>query len=94
MGRSFSSVRQDLNSVAERWARMARLREGYVQASGERLAGWAKQHSSEAFFGCNGPAEAALFSVLIEVQRLRDRHASAGTEAETGITGGDDDLDP
>jgi hypothetical protein len=94
MGRSFSSVRQELKAVAERWERTARHPKGDVPASGERLAGWAKQHSSEAFFGCNGPAEAALFSVLIEVQRLRDRHASAGTEAETGITGGDDDLDP
>jgi hypothetical protein len=94
MGRSYSSVRQELNSVAERWARTARHPGGDVQVPGARLAGWAKQHSSEAFFGCNGPAEAALFSVLIEVQRLRDRHASSGEEAGAGITGGDGDLDP
>jgi hypothetical protein len=48
------------------------------------------QHSSEAFFGCNGPAEAALFSVLVEVQRQRDRPGAAGSVE----AGGTCDVDP
>ena len=90
MGRSFSSVRQELKSVAERWERTARHTEGTAHSAGERLAGMVKQHSSEAFFGCNSPAEAALFSVLVEVQRRRDRHDAAGEE----VARGDDDVDP
>jgi hypothetical protein len=88
MGRNFSSVRQDLNSVAERWERTARHLEGEPRAAGERLAGWAKQHSSEAFFGCNGPAEAVFFSVLVEVQRGRVRASGKG------VAGDDGDVDP
>jgi hypothetical protein len=92
MGRSFASVRQDLNSVAERWARTARHHERDSRATGEVLAGWAKQHSSEAFFGCNGPAEAALFSVLIEVHRQRSGGTGTG-EMSRDTVGGDGDLD-
>jgi len=93
MGRSFASVRQDLNSVAERWARAARHRGVTGRATGEVLAGWAKQHSSEAFFGCNGPAEAALFSVLVEVHRQRSGGTGTG-EMSRDTTRGEDDLDP
>ena len=90
MGRSFASVRQELKRVAERWEMTARHREGVSRAAGERLAGWVKQHSSEAFFGCSGPAEAALFSVLVEVQRQQDRPGTGGNV----VAGGDGDVDP
>jgi hypothetical protein len=76
--------------VAERWERTARRHGGDAKATGEELAGWAKQHASEAFFGCNGPAEAALFSVLVEMHRQRD---PGGTGAG-GQAGGEGDLDP
>jgi hypothetical protein len=90
MGRSFSSVRQELRRVAKRWERTARYTDGTTRAAGERLAGMVMQHSSEAFFGCNGPAEAALFSVLVEVQRQRDRPGAAGSVE----AGGTCDVDP
>jgi hypothetical protein len=90
MGRSFASVRQELNGVAERWERTARHRNRAARAAGKRLAGWVKEHSSEAFFGCSGPAEAALFSVLVEVQRQRDRPDTGGNV----VAGGDGDVDP
>ena len=66
------------------------MREEESRAAGELLAGWVKQHSSEAFFGCNGPAEAALFSVLVEVQRQQDRPGAV----EGCVAGGDGDVDP
>jgi|WetSurMetagenome_2_1015567.scaffolds.fasta_scaffold924299_2 hypothetical protein len=86
MGRSFASVRQELKSVAERWARAARGGYGCRTRAGTRLAGWAKEHASEAFFGCDGPAEAALFSALVELRREQEPHAGGG--------GGDDPVDP
>jgi hypothetical protein len=33
----------------------------------ERLVEFAKQHSSEAFVGCDDPLEAAIFSVFVEL---------------------------
>jgi hypothetical protein len=81
MGRSFESVRQELNRVAERWERA-----GSRTRAGKRLAGWAKEHASEAFFGCDDPVEAALFSALVELRREQ------GTG--TGRSGGDDGVDP
>jgi hypothetical protein len=90
MGRSFSSVRQELKSVAKRWERTARHTEGTSHSAGERLAGMVKQHSSETFFGCNGPAEAALFSVLVEMHRWQDKDEASGE----WVAGGDGDVDP
>jgi hypothetical protein len=95
MGRSFTSVRQDLRTVAERWERTAQHSEEDTRIPGEMLAGWVKHHSSEAFFGCNGPAEAALFSVLVELHRQRSRQCNApGGDKGAGKAGGDDDVDP
>jgi hypothetical protein len=90
MGRSFSSVRQELKRVAERWERTSQHMEEDARAAGKQLTGWACRHASEAFFGCNGPAEAVLFSVLVEVQRRREQ---AGTTGE-GMAVRDGDVDP
>jgi hypothetical protein len=67
MGRSFESVRQGVNQIADRWARSSRSLKKEDQQYGEKLAKLAKMHSSEAFFGCDYPLEAVLFSVLIEM---------------------------
>ena len=67
MGRSFESVRQGVNSIADRWARSSRYMRKEDQKYGEKLAKLAKMYSSEAFFGCDDPLEAALFSVSIEM---------------------------
>ena len=90
MGRSFASVRQALRHVKERWERTARQRCGKSRAAGEQLAGWATKHSSAAFFGCNGPTEAALFSVLVEMYRLQDLRSAPQGETPPG----DRDVDP
>jgi hypothetical protein len=67
MGRTFVSVRQGVNEIADRWARSSRSLRIEDQKYGEKLAKLAKMHSSEAFIACNDPLEAALFSVLIEI---------------------------
>ncbi|WP_321506717.1 hypothetical protein [uncultured Methanoregula sp.] len=86
MGRSVESVRQGVNGKAARWARSARaLPEGKQQVCGEKLAALAKTHSSEAFFVCDDPLEAALFSVLVEMIQHRD---------ERGREGQGPDVDP
>jgi hypothetical protein len=67
MGRSFESVRQGANQIADRWARSSRSLREEDQKYGEKLAKLAKMHSSEAFIACADPLEAVLFSVLIEM---------------------------
>jgi hypothetical protein len=86
MGRSFSSVRQELKGVAERWERAARGSPAYRTRAGTRIAGWSAKHASEAFFGCDDPVEAALFSALVELQREQGSGAAGG--------GSDDAVDP
>jgi hypothetical protein len=74
MGRTFPSVRQGVNSTADRWARSARALKREDQKYGERLAELAKQHSSEAFVACDDPLEAVVFSVLVEILKQQDLH--------------------
>jgi len=72
MGRSFESVRHGVNSIADRWARSSRALKKEDQQYGEKLAKLAKMHSSEAFFGCDDPLEAAVFSVLVEMIKCQE----------------------
>ena len=72
MGRSFESVRQGVNRIADRWARSSRSLRKEDQKYGERLVKLAKMHSSEAFFGCDDLLEAIIFSVLIEMIRRQE----------------------
>ena len=72
MGRSFLSVRQGVNEIADRWTRSSRSLRKEDQNYGEKLAKLAKMHSSEAFIACDDPLEAALFSVLIEIIRHQE----------------------
>jgi len=67
MGRTFGSVRQGVNDIADRWARSSKSLSTEDQKFGKKLAKLAKMHSSEAFIACNDPLEAAVFSVLIEI---------------------------
>ncbi|MEN6397214.1 MAG: hypothetical protein ABFC78_12120 [Methanoregula sp.] len=73
MGRTFPSVRQGVNSTADRWARSARALKKEDQRYGERLAELAKMHSSEAFVACDDPLEAVVFSTLVEILKRQDR---------------------
>jgi hypothetical protein len=72
MGRSFESVRQGVKGPIDRWARAARALIKEDQPSGERLVALARLHSSEAFYGCDDPLEAAVFSGLIGILRQPD----------------------
>jgi hypothetical protein len=72
MGRSFVSVRQGVKGVADRWVRVSRALRERDRRYGEKLAENAKQHSSEAFVGCDEPLEAAIFSALIEIFKNQD----------------------
>jgi hypothetical protein len=79
MGRSFGSVRQGVNEIADRWARLSRSLRIDDQKYGEKLAKLAKMHSSEAVIACDDPLEAAVFSVLIEI--IKDQE-SPGCSSE------------
>ena len=72
MGRSFESVRQGVNSIADRWARSSRALKKEDQQYGEKLVKFAKMHSSGSFFGCDDPLEVIIFSVLIEIIKRQE----------------------
>jgi hypothetical protein len=73
MGRSFTSIRQGVKSTADHWARSSRALKKEDQPYGEKLVKLAKKHSSEAFYGCDDPLEAAVFSVLIEMIKKQEQ---------------------
>ncbi|MDO9035682.1 MAG: hypothetical protein Q7U51_10805, partial [Methanoregula sp.] len=74
-GRSFESVRQGIKGPIERLARATRSIKKEDQPYGERLVEFAKKHSSEAFYGCDEPLEAVVFSVLVEMLRQQEKQA-------------------
>ena len=69
MGRSFTSVRLGVRFVTERWERVARKLNRDDRGPGETLTRMAMSHSSEAFFGCDNPLEAMVFSALLEIDK-------------------------
>jgi hypothetical protein len=72
MGRSVASIRQRVKGIAERWEQAARvLAREDDRSCGEALAGLVKMHSSDVFYGCNEPLEAAVFSALVEIVKAR-----------------------
>jgi hypothetical protein len=73
MGRSFISVRQGVNQIADRWARSSRSLRKEDQKYGEKLARLANMHSSEAFIACADPLEAVVFSVLVETIKRQEK---------------------
>jgi hypothetical protein len=64
MGRSFVSVRQGVNSIADRWERAAKK-----YKCEKKVVRIAKRYSSEGFMGCNDPLESVLFSIGVEMQK-------------------------
>lgn len=69
MGRSFVSIRQAVKGLTERWARVTRALRPEDRPHAERLVAAAGKHSSEAFFGCDDPLEAAIFSAVVGIAR-------------------------
>ena len=67
MGRTFLSVRQGSNIIAERWERAARRTRHGKYA--KRMAELAKKYASEGFMGCNDALESVLFSACVELQK-------------------------
>ena len=93
MGRSFESVRQGVKGPIDHWARAARALRKDDKPYGERLVALAKKHSSEAFYGCDDPLEAVIFSVLVEMLKQQEERHAKDTQKETG--GRDDcNVDP
>jgi hypothetical protein len=73
MGRSFESVRMGVKDVSLRWLKASRALKKEDQIYGQMVAQMAKKHSSEAFYALDDPLEAAVFSVLVEMKKERDR---------------------
>jgi predicted ArsR family transcriptional regulator len=82
MGRSFESVRQGVNQIADRWARSSRSLRKEDQKYGEKLAKLVKLYSSEGFFGCDDPLEAALFSVLVEMIKRQENQIGSSEKPD------------
>jgi len=82
MGRSFASIRQGVKSTADRWARSARALRRDDQPYGERLVALATMHASEAFYGCDDPLEAAVFSVLVEMLKKQEQQEEEKTTGD------------
>ncbi|PKL70021.1 MAG: hypothetical protein CVV30_01215 [Methanomicrobiales archaeon HGW-Methanomicrobiales-1] len=79
----------------ERWARAARALRKEDLPYGKRLVALAKLHSSEAFYGCDDPLEAAVFSGLMGILRQQEEQepqACTGQGKERG--GVVRDVDP
>jgi len=66
MGRSIQSIRQEVRGVSERWARAAHKD---AHLDGNEFAAIAMRHASDAFYGCDDPLEAVLFSMLVELRK-------------------------
>jgi len=72
MGRSFTSVRQGVKEITDRWERASHgLREEDRVAAAQVVA-MAKKHASEEFYLFDDPLEAAVFSALIELLAQND----------------------
>jgi hypothetical protein len=82
MGRSIVSIRQGVKGLSEHWARVPRALRPEDRAAAEHLVQAVKKHSSEAFFGCDDPLEAAVFSALVEIARHQDEMLQGQVEGE------------
>ena len=86
MGRSFESVRQGVKGPIDHWAKAARALKKEDKPYGERLVALAKLHSSEAFYGCDDPLEAVVFSVLVEMLKQQEKQARERERKESEET--------
>ncbi|MFA4825476.1 MAG: hypothetical protein WC593_10025 [Methanoregula sp.] len=55
----------------------------------------ARLHASEAFYGCDDPLEAAVFSVLMGILRQQEvQQTPSCADPDTGARGEKRDVDP
>jgi len=94
MGRSFESVRQGIKGPIDRWDRAAQTLKMEDLSHGRRVAALARLHSSEAFYGCDDPLEAAVFSVLVEMVKQQDPATQAREDTRVSTEKEDRDVDP
>jgi len=62
-----------IKDVSARWIKASRALKKEDQIYGQKVAEMARMHSSEAFYALDDPLEAAVFSVLVELLRERER---------------------
>lgn len=77
MGRSIESIRQCVKNIAARWTKTSRTMTGVNRIYAERVIQKATVHSSAAFYGLDDPLEAAVFSVLVEMEKEMDELRAA-----------------
>jgi hypothetical protein len=82
MGRSFVSIRQGVKSLTERWVRVPQALRPEDRPHAERVVASARKHSSEAFFGCDDPLEAAIFSALVGIAHQQGEQPPEGREPD------------
>lgn len=75
-GRSFESVRMGVKEVSAKWLRASKALEKEDQIYGQKVAEMAKKHSSEAFYALDDPLEVAVFSVLLEMFKKKEKVAN------------------
>ena len=68
-------MRQGVKDVSARWLKASRALKKEDQIYGQMVAEMAKKHSSEAFYALDDPLEAAIFSVLVEMLKVRSVEA-------------------
>ncbi len=73
MGRTFGSIRMAVKDVSARWMKASKALKKEDQIYGQLVAEMAKKHSSEAFYALDDPLEAAIFSVLVEMMKEKDK---------------------
>ena len=64
-------MRQGVKDVSARWLKASRALKKEDQIYGQMVAEMAKKHSCEAFYALDDPLEAAVFSVLVEMLKVR-----------------------
>ncbi|MDD1652383.1 MAG: hypothetical protein LUO86_05045 [Methanomicrobiales archaeon] len=75
-------MRMGVAAVADRWLRARRAMRKEDQHYAGELAAMAKRHASEGFYAFDDPLEAALFSVLVELLKERDREPDLERDQE------------
>ncbi len=86
MGRTMPSVRMEVKKIAERWISVKKALKKEDQEIAQKLGEMAKKHSSEAFYLFDDPLEAAVFSVLLEMQKkIEEREKEDVKDDDTGL---------
>lgn len=85
MGRTMPSVRMEVKKIVERWISVKRALKKEDQKAAQELAEMAKKHSSETFYLFDDPLEAAVFSILLEMQKKIEEKEKEGIKDDTGL---------